>query len=94
MECDRFYVDGRTRRPTRPSSAPDGAAGAYIIIRRRSTGCWLHDGTVQLTYDGKPLYFYSAEDITVKAGKFAATGSGQGRKAPAPAKGTFSLVTP
>jgi predicted lipoprotein with Yx(FWY)xxD motif len=52
------------------------------------------DGTVQLTYDGKPLYFYSAEDVTVKAGKFTATGSGQGRKAPAPAKGTFSLATP
>jgi len=52
------------------------------------------DGTVQLTYDGKPLYFYSAEDITVQAGKFAATGSGQGRKAPTPAKGTFSLVKP
>jgi predicted lipoprotein with Yx(FWY)xxD motif len=52
------------------------------------------DGTVQLTYDGKPLYFYSAEGVTVKAGKFTATGSGQGHKAPAPAKGTFSLVTP
>jgi predicted lipoprotein with Yx(FWY)xxD motif len=52
------------------------------------------DGTVQLTYDGKPLYFYSGEDVTVNGGKFAATGSGQGRKAPAPAKGTFSLVTP
>ena len=50
------------------------------------------DGTVQLTYDGKPLYFYSGEDITVKGGKFAATGSGQGRKAPTPDKGTFSLV--
>lgn len=52
------------------------------------------DGTVQLTYDDKPLYFYSAEEVTVKGGKFAATGNGQGRKAPAPAKGTFSLVTP
>lgn len=52
------------------------------------------DGELQLTYAGKPLYFYSKEGVTKGANGFEATGTGNGVKAPAPATGTFSFVTP
>ncbi len=50
------------------------------------------DGTEQLTYGGKPLYFDSNEAIALGATGFAAVGNGNGAKAPVPFKGTFSLV--
>jgi predicted lipoprotein with Yx(FWY)xxD motif len=52
------------------------------------------DGELQLTYDGHPLYFYSKENVTKGSNGFATTGSGDGVKAPSPATGTFSFVTP
>jgi predicted lipoprotein with Yx(FWY)xxD motif len=52
------------------------------------------NGTLQLTYGGKPLYFYSKENVTQGPNGFEATGSGDKLKAPAPATGTFSFVTP
>ncbi|MGO8876644.1 MAG: hypothetical protein ACLQNG_12880 [Acidimicrobiales bacterium] len=50
------------------------------------------DGTEQVTYGGKPLYFDSNEGLAIGASGVAATGSGNGAKAPTPYKGTFSLV--
>jgi predicted lipoprotein with Yx(FWY)xxD motif len=52
------------------------------------------DGTTQVTYDGKPLYYYSLEGIIPSGINYVATGNGNGLSAPSPATGTFSLVTP
>jgi len=52
------------------------------------------DGDLQLTYGGKPLYFYSKEGVTKGANGFEVLGSGNGVKAPSPGTGTFSLVSP
>jgi predicted lipoprotein with Yx(FWY)xxD motif len=52
------------------------------------------DGNLQLTYAGKPLYFYSKEKIIKGANGFEATGSGNGVKASSPATGSFRLVKP
>jgi predicted lipoprotein with Yx(FWY)xxD motif len=52
------------------------------------------DGELQLTYGGKPLYFYSKEGVIKGANGFETTGSGNGVKAPSPATGTFSFVKP
>jgi predicted lipoprotein with Yx(FWY)xxD motif len=52
------------------------------------------DGELQLTYGGKPLYFYSKENVIKGPQGFQTTGSGNGLKAPSPATGTFSFVTP
>jgi predicted lipoprotein with Yx(FWY)xxD motif len=49
------------------------------------------DGELQLTYAGKPLYFFSKENIIKGPNGFEATGSGNGAKGSA---GTFSFVTP
>lgn len=54
----------------------------------------LSDGELQLTYDGHPLYFYSKENVMKGPNGFETTGSGNGVKAPSPATGTFSFVTP
>jgi predicted lipoprotein with Yx(FWY)xxD motif len=52
------------------------------------------DGELQLTYAGKPLYFYAKEGVMKGPNGFEVTGSGNGAKAPSPATGTFSFVTP
>jgi predicted lipoprotein with Yx(FWY)xxD motif len=52
------------------------------------------DGELQLTYAGKPLYFYSKEGVTKGANGFEVIGSGNGVKAPSPSTGTFSFVKP
>jgi predicted lipoprotein with Yx(FWY)xxD motif len=52
------------------------------------------DGELQLTYDGKPLYFYAKEGVTKGPNGFEVLGSGNGLKATSPATGTFSFVTP
>jgi predicted lipoprotein with Yx(FWY)xxD motif len=54
----------------------------------------LSDGLLQLSYDGHPLYFYSKENVMNGPNGFETTGNGSGLKAPSPASGTFSLVTP
>jgi predicted lipoprotein with Yx(FWY)xxD motif len=54
----------------------------------------LPDGTLQVTYRGKPLYLYSRESIaknTTGPGSHV-LGNGNGQKSPG--GGTFSLVTP
>jgi predicted lipoprotein with Yx(FWY)xxD motif len=52
------------------------------------------DGVLQLTYGGKPLYFYSKEGVTKGPNGFEVMGSGNGVKAPSPANGIFSFVNP
>jgi predicted lipoprotein with Yx(FWY)xxD motif len=52
------------------------------------------DGELQLTYGGKPLYFYSKEGVMKGASGFEVTGSGNGVKASSPATGTFNFVKP
>jgi len=54
----------------------------------------MSDGELQLTYGGKPLYFYSKEGVVNGANGFATTGSGNGVKASSPATGTFKFVKP
>lgn len=49
------------------------------------------DGTTQVTYNGKPLYFYSDEGLAPTATGFGATGSGNGKTQ---GGGTFTLVSP
>jgi len=52
------------------------------------------NGDLQLTYGGKPLYFFSDEGVTKGPNGFEVLGTGNGLKAPSPATGTFSFVTP
>ena len=52
------------------------------------------DGTWQVTYDGKPLYLYSDEALTIGANGVVAEGNGNGVKAPAPYLGKFKFVAP
>jgi predicted lipoprotein with Yx(FWY)xxD motif len=50
------------------------------------------DGTVQVTYDGHPLYLYSLEGVEVLPGRGpVATGNGNNKTV---GSGTFHLVTP
>jgi predicted lipoprotein with Yx(FWY)xxD motif len=51
----------------------------------------LSDGELQLTYGGKPLYFFGIEGVTKGPQGFETLGSGNGIKA---GTGTFSFVTP
>jgi len=68
-----------------PGTAGSGVDGTIGTITRS-------DGTLQVTYDGHPLYLYGAEDITSVPGKgYLATGSGNDK---AVGSGTFALVTP
>jgi len=60
-------------------------AGKFATVSRG-------DGTEQVTYGGKPLYFDSNEAISIGASGAVAVGNGNGAKAPTPYKGTFSLV--
>jgi len=49
------------------------------------------DGTVQVTYDNKPLYLYGDETPVKTSAGFAVVGNGNGVKA---SGGSFDLVTP
>jgi predicted lipoprotein with Yx(FWY)xxD motif len=49
------------------------------------------DGTTQVTWKGRPLYFYSNEGLAPTSTGFGATGSGNGVQRNG---GTFQLVTP
>jgi predicted lipoprotein with Yx(FWY)xxD motif len=51
-------------------------------------------GDLQVTYAGKPLYFYSKENVIKGANGFQATGSGNGVKVSSPTTGTFRFVEP
>lgn len=57
-------------------------------------GIKLADGNWQVTYNGKPLYLYSDEALTIGPNGVVAEGNGNGAKAPAPSTGTFSFVAP
>jgi len=66
----------------------DGLRASSIGTLKRS------DGTVQVTYRGKPLYLYSRESIgkNTKGPGSHVLGNGNGLKSPG--GGTFTLVTP
>lgn len=65
-----------------------GATAGRIGSVKRSDGNW------QVTYNGKPLYLYSEEALTIGPNGVVAVGNGNGVKAPAPSVGTFSFVAP
>jgi predicted lipoprotein with Yx(FWY)xxD motif len=54
----------------------------------------LPDGTVQVTYRGKPLYLYSRETIAKNSSGPGSHVLGNGDGLKSPGGGTFSLVTP
>lgn len=75
-----------------PPVLTSGGLGVSSQLSPSNVGT-LHrsDGTTQMTHKGKPLYFYSLEQIAQKGSGFAATGNGNDIKA---GGGTFRLVTP
>jgi predicted lipoprotein with Yx(FWY)xxD motif len=81
--CSRLFEPLLTTgRPGIEGTTASGAVGSLT----RS------DGTIQVTYNGHPLYLYANEVITRVPGRgFTATGSGDGK---AVGSGTFHLVTP
>ena len=52
------------------------------------------DGTLQVTYSGKPLYFYSRESAAKNPNGLGAHFLGNGNGLKSPGGGTFTLVTP
>jgi predicted lipoprotein with Yx(FWY)xxD motif len=52
------------------------------------------DGTLQVSYSGKPLYFYSRESGAPNADGLGAHFLGNGNGVKGPSGGSFSLVTP
>ncbi len=64
----------------RPGTTGGASKGSYGSIKRP-------DGTWQVTYNGKPLYLYSNEALTIGANGVVAEGNGNGVKAPAPVHG-------
>jgi predicted lipoprotein with Yx(FWY)xxD motif len=80
---------------TWPPLLTAGTPGLTEPLRTSSLGTLKRtDGTLQVTYHGKPLYLYSLEGIVRKspAGGGHAAGNGNGLKSPG--GGTFTLVTP
>jgi predicted lipoprotein with Yx(FWY)xxD motif len=78
---------------TWPPVISQGTAGTAAGLKAGKFGTVARgDGTTQVTYGGKPLYFDSTEVLALTASGVSATGSGNGAKAPTPYKGTFSLV--
>jgi hypothetical protein len=74
----------------RPLGALGIAAKELGVIRRA-------DGTDQATYEGKPLYLYSAERFVfpVPGSMFQSTGTvGNGNGLAGPGGGTFLIVFP
>ena len=78
-----------------PPVLTDGTAGVQSPLVEAKVGTVRRaDGTLQVTYDGKPLYYYSRETATKSAandGEAFVGGDGSGIKV---AGGTFNLVTP
>jgi predicted lipoprotein with Yx(FWY)xxD motif len=80
--------------PVLTTAAPQAMAG----VAKRSIGTLKRaDGTVQLTYNGKPLYFYSGEVAQLNPANGnplnpATIGTGNGLAGPKHYGGTFSVV--
>jgi predicted lipoprotein with Yx(FWY)xxD motif len=78
-----------------PPVLTDGSAGVESPLSAGKVGTLRRsDGTQQVTYDGKPLYFYSRETptkVVADDGLAFIAGNGSGIKA---GGGTFELVTP
>jgi len=79
--------------PLRTSGAPQTTqlsthqAKEVGVVRRA-------DGTYQVTYEGKPLYLYSAERFLPREGTIVSEAgtAGNGNGLPAPGGGTFSVI--
>jgi len=63
----------------------NGVYSRYVSVISRS------DGTLQVSYDGQPLYLFAFEKMTVSGKHLYATGNGNGLRLDG---GTFSLVSP
>jgi predicted lipoprotein with Yx(FWY)xxD motif len=74
-----------------PAVLTSGAAGLSNWLSPWSMGRVRTPAGTQVSYHGKPLYLYGGEGITISAGGFEATGSGNGLSV---AGGTFTLVSP
>jgi len=79
---------------TWPPLLTSGTPGVTAPLKASNLGTLKRaDGTLQVTYRGKPLYLYSLEGvITHASGGGHAAGNGNGKKGPD--AGSFSLVTP
>jgi predicted lipoprotein with Yx(FWY)xxD motif len=79
---------------TWPPLLTSGTPGVTAPLKSSDLGTLKRaDGTLQVTYRGKPLYLYSLEGIIKNAaGGGHAAGNGNGKQGPD--GGTFSLVTP
>ena len=76
-----------------PPLLTSGTPGVTAPLKTGNIGTLRRaDGTIQVTYRGKPLYLYSLEGVIKNAGAGHAAGNGNAKKGPD--GGTFSLVTP
>jgi predicted lipoprotein with Yx(FWY)xxD motif len=85
--CALTWIPVRTAGAPQTTAVPGDAVKEVGVVRRV-------DGTYQVTYEGKPLYLYSAEKFTTALGQapqFDGT-SGNGNGLPAPSGGTFTVV--
>jgi predicted lipoprotein with Yx(FWY)xxD motif len=79
------FIPVVTSGPPTVSSGVD-AHGVGVIAR--------HDGSLQVTYNGHPLYIYSQEQPLVGSSGLVTTGSAGNGNAIHAFGGTFSLVSP
>lgn len=78
-----------------PPLLTGGSPGLLNGLKESSLGTVTRsDGTVQVTYRGKPLYLYSRESIGKNTNGPGSHVLGNGNGLKAPGGGTFTLVTP
>jgi predicted lipoprotein with Yx(FWY)xxD motif len=75
-----------------PPVLTSGLGGVSAGLSQSSAGSVRRgDGTSQLSYKGKPLYFFSLEQVTPTGNSFTLAGNGNGLRV---GGGAFRLVTP